>query len=74
MADKRINVQSNGNTSPYRTSANTVGELFADRGFREDFNISDRAQPMVNDQNVDGDRRLNEGDTVSYFVGPSSKS
>jgi len=70
----KIRVESAGSTQIYRTTATTIGQLFADGDFREDFNQGDRAQPMVNGENAESTYVLQTDDLVSSYVGASSKS
>jgi len=70
----RIKVTDGNETSIYRTSASTVGELFEQDEFREDFNISTRAVPTINGVIVDGDTELTQDVLVGSQLTASSKS
>jgi len=70
----RIKIEDGQETSIYRTSAQTIGELFADSDFREDFNVSTRALPTVNGSVVDGETEIAEDMTIGWQLGASSKS
>jgi hypothetical protein len=70
----RITVKSNGEETLYRTNAKTIGELFSDNEFLEDFGISPRAYPLLNGEQVGPGTELIEDIVVSSAIGASSKS
>jgi len=74
MANIVINVEANGNTESFRTQAGiTVGQL-VDAEFRSDFNVSDRAEVLLDGRAVSSDTVLRSGDEISFRVAASSKS
>ena len=56
------------------TAGDTVGSIFGDSEFREDYNIADRAVPQVNGEQVGMDYVLQDGDTIKPITPASSKS
>tara|TARA_R110002153_G_scaffold7380_8_gene33172 strand:- start:14300 stop:14524 length:225 start_codon:yes stop_codon:yes gene_type:complete len=52
----------------------TIGTIFGDSEFREDYNIAERAVPQVNGEQVGMDYVLQEGDTIKPITPASSKS
>jgi len=69
----RIKVESDGEISIFRTEANILADLWTEE-FKQDFNISERAIPLVNGVEATLSTEIQEDDTVSYQLTKTSKS
>ncbi len=70
---KYIQVKTGNDTVQYKTEAETIGDLF-NRGFRQDFNFSERGQPTVNGVVVEHSTPITPDMIVGCVQGASSKS